>query len=79
MSWFAKLLGREKKSAKVAKDRLMVAIATDRDTNLAPYMEKMRAEIIEVIKKYTEVDEIQISKVQKDDVELLEINAVVKK
>jgi cell division topological specificity factor len=78
MSWLGRMLGREKKSAKVAKDRLMIAIATDRDTNLTPYMEKMRAEIIEVIKKYTEVDELQISKVQKEDIEVLEINAVVK-
>jgi len=78
MSWLSKVLGK-KKSAKVAKDRLMIAIATDRETNLAPYMEQMRAEIITVIKKYTQVDELQISKVQKDEMELIEINAIIKK
>ncbi len=79
MSWLDKIMGKEKKSAKVAKDRLMIAIATDRNTNMVPYMDKMKAEIIEVIKKYTEVNEIQISKVQKDNMELLEINAIVKR
>jgi len=78
MSWLGAMLGKKKKSAKVAKDRLMIAIATDRHTNLTPYLEKMRAEIIEVIKRYTEVDELKINKVQKEDVEVLEINAVVK-
>ncbi len=51
MSFLDKLLGREN-SAQVAKNRLSIVLAHERSTNL-PYLNDMRNEIVEVIKKYT--------------------------
>ncbi|MGX3011292.1 cell division topological specificity factor MinE [Helicobacter sp. 23-1044] len=51
MSFLDRILGRGD-SAKIAKNRLSIVLATERSTNL-PYINEMRNEIIEVIKKYT--------------------------
>ena len=59
MSFLDKILGR-KGSATIAKNRLSVVLATERSTNL-PYINEMRNEIIEVIKKYTGAGENHIN------------------
>lgn len=51
MSFLDKLFGREN-SAKMARNRLTLVLAHERSTNL-PYINEMRTEIVEVIKKYT--------------------------
>lgn len=51
MSLLDRIFGRES-SAQVAKNRLSIVLAHERSTNL-PYINEMRAEIVEVIKKYT--------------------------
>lgn len=51
MSFLDKFLGRGG-SAEVARNRLTLVLAHERSTNL-PYINEMRNEIIEVIKKYT--------------------------
>ena len=51
MSFLDKLFGREN-SAQMAKNRLTLVLAHERSTNL-PYINEMRTEIVEVIKKYT--------------------------
>lgn len=51
MSFLDKLLGREN-SAQMAKNRLSIVLAHERSTNL-PYINEMRTEIVEIIKKYT--------------------------
>jgi cell division topological specificity factor len=79
MSWFDKLFKKEKNSAKVAKDRLMIAIATDRQNISSDDIEMMRADIIRVLEKYIKIDGININKENKGDMELLEIEAVIKK
>ena len=79
MSWLNKILNNEKKSANIAKDRLLIAIATDRTNNITPYMEQMRADIINVLKRYIDISDIKISKKEKSDLELLEIDVVIKK
>ncbi|NPA50063.1 MAG: cell division topological specificity factor MinE [Epsilonproteobacteria bacterium] len=79
MSWLKKLFGKEKKSANIAKDRLLIAIATDRANNITPHMEKMRADIINVLRKYIQITDIQISKKEKDNIDLLEIDVIIKK
>ena len=43
MSWLGNLFKKESKSANVAKDRLMIAIAADRQHTLIPHMDVMRA------------------------------------
>lgn len=54
MSLLDKIFGRgdSAKSATIATNRLSVVLATERSANL-PYINEMRNEIIEVIKKYT--------------------------
>lgn len=65
----------KKKSASVAKDRLTIAIMSDRESNNEfPFMEEMKAEIIEVVKKYVGVKTIQIKKEVEDDLEALSID-----
>ena len=66
---------KKKNSAKTAKDRLTIAIVSDREnTNAFPFMDEMKAEIIEVVKKYIGVKAINIKKEVDGDVEALSID-----
>ncbi|SFV64422.1 Cell division topological specificity factor MinE [hydrothermal vent metagenome] len=66
---------KKKNSAKMAKDRLTIAIVSDRDNSDAfPFMDEMKAEIIEVVKKYIEVRAIDIKKEVEGGVEALSID-----
>lgn len=68
-------LKRKKESSSVAKDRLSVAIMTDRENSKSnAAMEAMKAEIIEVIKKYMGVRNIKINKEVVGEVEALSID-----
>jgi len=65
----------KKKSASVAKDRLTIAIMSDRESNAEfPFMAELKAEIIEVVKKYVGVKTIEITKEVEDDMEALSID-----
>jgi len=66
---------KKKNSAKTAKDRLTIAIVSDRErTDVFPFMDEMKAEIIEVVKKYIGVKAIDIKKEVEDGVEALSID-----
>jgi len=68
-------LFKKKKSATVAKDRLTIAIMSDRDrTNGYPFMDEMKAEIMEVVQKYVGVRGVEIRKEVDGDVEALAID-----
>jgi len=69
--WF-----RKKESAKVAKDRLQIAIMTDRANvkKELPFMDDLKRDIIEVIKKYTKVSNIEIRKESDNDTDAIAIN-----
>jgi cell division topological specificity factor len=68
--WFNK-----KKSASVARDRLTIAIMSDRDsTNDLPFMNDMKAEIVDVVKKYVGVRAVNIRKEIEGEVEALAID-----
>jgi cell division topological specificity factor len=68
--WFNK-----KKSASVAKDRLTIAIMSDREaTEDLYFMDDLKAEIIEVVKKYVGVKNVNIKKEVEDDIEALSID-----
>lgn len=59
-NFFKKLIKSEKKepgSKEVAKERLHLALIQDRANVSADFLELMKQEIIEVIKKYIEIDE----------------------
>jgi len=70
----------KKKSASVAKDRLTIAIMSDRDRlNAYPFMDEMKAEIIEVVKKYVGVRGVEITKEIHRDFEALSIDVELDK
>ena len=65
----------KKKSASIAKDRLTIAIMSDRVSNDEyPFMAELKAEIIEVVKKYVGVKTIEIRQEVEDNVEALSID-----
>ena len=66
---------KKRKSASVAKDRLTIAIMSDRDrTNGYPFMDEMKAEIIKVVQKYVGVKGVEIRKEVDGDLEALAID-----
>lgn len=71
--WFGK-----KNSAKTAKDRLTIAIMSDRSNNSFPFLDELKAEIIEVVKKYIDVKEVHIQKETEAGMEALSINVELK-
>lgn len=61
MKFFKKFVKEEKKDSKdTAKERLHLVLMQDRANVSADFMELMKQEIIEVIKKYIDVDENSI-------------------
>lgn len=62
---FSQLFGRKNQSSSVAKDRLKLVLIHDRMNCSTELLEMMRADIIEVISKYVEIDgedfDIQVS------------------
>ncbi len=64
----------KKESASIAKDRLTIAIMSDRD-NLAefPFMDELKNEIMEVVKKYVGVKTVEIKKEIEGEIEALSI------
>ncbi|MDF1877530.1 cell division topological specificity factor MinE [Sulfurimonas sp. SAG-AH-194-L11] len=70
----------KKSSAKTAKDRLTIAIMSDRqNANSFPNMDAMKAEIIEVVKKYMGVKAIDIKREVNGDMEALSIDVQLEK
>ena len=78
MSLMDKFLGKRNSSATVARDRLMVTLAKERASNAFPFMEDMKRDIIEVIKKYTQVKEVTITTDKNQDIDVIEIDVALK-
>ena len=78
MSMFSSLFGKKESSASVARDRLKLVLAHERASNALPYMDEMKAEILEVIKKYTQVKDIQISSQSNQSIDVLEMEIILK-
>jgi cell division topological specificity factor len=71
---------KKKQSASVAKDRLTIAIMSDRkDSTNYPFMDEMKAEIIDVVKKYIGVRGIEIKKEFDGNFEALSIDVMLEK
>ncbi|KIM09542.1 MAG: hypothetical protein KU29_01970 [Sulfurovum sp. FS06-10] len=71
---------KKKQSATVAKDRLTIAIMSDRDgNNTYPFMDEMKEEIIAVVKKYIGVRAVEITKEINGDFEALSIDVQLDK
>lgn len=81
MDWLKFFRREARGSAQIAKDRLMVAVAIQR-AELAgkspgpPYLQKMREEIVAVVRRYVQVsdDAVQLRVERDDGLEILELN-----
>ena len=71
----------KKKSANLAKERLQIIVAHQRNERNAPnYLPQMKKDILEVIRKYVEidVDQVSVQLEQKDDeLSVLELNVTL--
>ena len=68
---------RRQKTANVAKERLQILVAHERAQRNAPsYLPQLKNDILDVIKKYVEVeaDAISVKVAQDEDCEVLELN-----
>lgn len=71
---------RPKGTANVAKERLQILVAHDRAERHRPsYLPKLQREILEVIRKYVDVDmdSVSVNYEQEDSHEVLELNIVL--
>ena len=76
MSFFS-LFNKKEKSAGVAKDRLRIAISSDRSNTSYPVMAEMKADIIEVVRKYTQAQSVHITRESDGDVDTLGIEIII--
>ncbi|MDE7175901.1 MAG: cell division topological specificity factor MinE [Helicobacter sp.] len=78
MSLMDKFFGGKKSSAKEARDRLTLILAHERAINV-PYMEQMKEEILEVIKKYTKAQKIDMKTDSNQNFNTLEVEILLEK
>ncbi len=78
MSFFS-LFNKKETSAGVAKDRLRIAISSDRNNTSYPFMAEMKADIIAVVRKYIDAQSVNITKESDGDVDTLGIEIIIPK
>jgi cell division topological specificity factor len=80
MSIFDFFRAKPQKSASLAKERLLIIVAQERSTRGAPdYLPLLRNEILEVIRKYVNVDPdaVQINVEHEGESEVLELSVAL--
>ncbi|MCE1183434.1 MAG: cell division topological specificity factor MinE [Rhodocyclales bacterium] len=81
MSLLSMLFGNKPKTAQVAKERLQLIIAHERDGagSSANFLPDLQRELIQVISKYVKInpDDICVSLEKQDRYEVLEVNIVL--
>lgn len=75
---FLDIFKSKKNSAQEAKDRLTLILAHERAINV-PYMDTMKQEILEVIKKYTKAQKIDIKTDSNQNFNTLEVEILLEK
>lgn len=78
MSFLDNIFNNKKSSAQAAKDRLTLILAHERAINV-PYMDAMKQEILEVIKKYTKAQKIDIKTDSNQNFNTLEVEILLEK
>ena len=71
---------RNKNTANVAKERLLIIIAQERSTRGAPdYLPLLQRELLEVIRKYVnvDVDAVKVDLIKDGDNEVLDISVAL--
>jgi len=79
MSFISSFFGKKKSSASVAKDRLTIMLSHERADCKLPYLDDLRKDLIDVIKKYTSVDDIKITTHNNQSVDILEVEILLGK
>lgn len=81
LSLIDKLFGKKNKSATLARDRLQIIIAQERnnrnaDANTPDYLPTLQKELLEVLSKYVKIklEDINISHEKQDGVDVLALN-----
>jgi len=77
MSFFD--LFKKKKSKDVAKDRLMMMLAYERANTKIEDLNQMKQDLINVVKKYVEIEDIGIKTNTNQNIETLEVEIILKK
>ena len=80
MSLFPLIFGNKPKTATIAKERLQLIIAHERnDQNKSDFLPALQQELIAVISKYVSVnpDDIKVSLEKQGNYEVLEVNIVL--
>ena len=81
MSLFSLIFGEKPKSASVAKERLQLIIAHERnDASAAPnFLPDLQRDLVQVISKYVNInaDDIKVSLEKQGNYEVLEVNIVL--
>ncbi|AUH50170.1 MULTISPECIES: cell division topological specificity factor MinE [Chromobacterium] len=80
MSLIDMIFGKRQKSAAIARERLQIILAHERNGRHAPdYLPALQRELMEVISKYVSVnlDDIKVQVERQDDYEVLEVNIVL--
>lgn len=81
MSLIERLFGKRQKSASIARERLQIILAHERDgrTTAPDYLPALQRELMEVISKYVAVhqEDIKVHLERQDNFEVLEVNIVL--
>ena len=72
-----RIFGTKKSSASVAKDRLKIVLAHERMSSDYPFMSALKEEILQVIKKYIKVKDINIKTEKSDSIDMLEVEVML--
>ena len=70
---------KKKKSKEVAKDRLMMMLAYERANTKIENLDEMKKDLINVVKKYLSVKDINIKSSSNQDIETLEVEIILNK
>lgn len=74
MTLFERIFGKKKPdSASVAKDRLKLMLAHERADCAVPYLDDLKRDLLEVIKKYTKAGDVNIKTEKNQNIDMLEI------
>jgi len=70
---------KKKKSKEVAKDRLMMMLAYERANTKIENLDEMKKDLINVVKKYLNVKDINIKSSSNQHIETLEVEIILNK
>jgi len=80
MSFFDYFKTRKKSSASIAKERLQIIVAHERNTREQPdYLPELQQELLAVIRRYVEIedDQVQVQLDRNDSCSVLELNVTL--